>query len=107
MTIGKRVIETLAYKVTRLDIPTALAASMANAVVVFCFATIPFLIWGYGLLISSSYDAVGAIIGASAARSKKSVNFRVSAMLVLYWITTVPICVALAGVTYYIMTIIL
>ncbi|MDD1775833.1 MAG: inorganic phosphate transporter [Candidatus Methanomethylicus sp.] len=107
ITIGRRVIETLAFKVTRLDIPTALAASLSNAFVVFAFATIPYLIWGYGLPISSSYAAVGAIIGASSARSKKSVNIKVSATLVLYWITTVPICAALGGVIYYLFTVFL
>jgi len=107
VTIGKRVIKTLAFKVTRLDLMTALSASAANAIVVYAFATVPYLIWGYGLPISSSYAAVGAIIGASFARSRKSVNAGMSLTLVSYWIMTVPINIAITGAIYYLLEIVL
>ncbi len=106
VTIGKRVIQTLAFKVTRMDLMTALSASVANAIVVYAFATVPYLMWGYGLPISSSYAAVGAIIGASYARSRKSVNAGMSLTLVSYWIMTVPINIAITGVIYYLLEII-
>jgi PiT family inorganic phosphate transporter len=100
LTIGKKVIATLAYKVTRLDIPTALAASLSNAVVVYLFATLPFLLMGYGLPISSSYAAVGAIIGAGLANNTKSVSKSSALKLVSFWLLTVPINIVLCIVIY-------
>ncbi len=82
---------------------TALSASAANAIVVYAFATVPYILWGYGLPISSSYAAVGAIIGASFARSKKSVNAGMSLTLVSYWILTTPINIAITGGIYYLL----
>lgn len=95
LTIGKKVIATLAFKVTRLDIPTALAASLSNAVVVYLFATLPYLLMGYGLPISSSYASVGAIIGAGIANNTGSVSKSSILKLVSYWILTVPINIVL------------
>ena len=100
LTIGKKVIATLAYKVTRLDIPTALAASLSNAVVVYAFATIPFLLIGYGLPISSSYASVGAIIGAGLANNTRSVSRSSILKLTSFWILTVPINILLCIVLY-------
>ncbi len=106
-TIGRRVIATLAYKVTRMDLMTALSASVANAITVYAFVTLPYLIWGYGLPISSSYASVGAIIGASFARSRESVNAGMSLTLVSYWVFTVPANIALTGVIYYLLTLLM
>lgn len=101
---GPKVIDTLAYRVTRLDLPTGLAASFSNAIVVYIFTTIPYLIWGFGLPISTSYAAVGAIIGASLARNRHSVSKGVSFILFSYWIITVPINILFAAGTYYVLT---
>jgi len=100
LTIGKRVIATLAYKVTRLDVPTALAASLSNAVVVYLFATLPYILIGYGLPISSSYASVGAIIGAGLANNTGSVSRTSTLKLVGFWFLTVPINVVLCIVIY-------
>lgn len=100
LTIGKRVIATLAYKVTRLDIPTALAASLSNAVVVYMFATLPYILIGYGLPISSSYAAVGAIIGAGMANNTRSVSKMSILKLISFWLLTVPINIGISMVIY-------
>ncbi len=100
LTIGKKVIATLAFKVTRLDVPTALAASLSNAVVVYLFATLPFLLIGYGLPISSSYASVGAIIGAGLANNTRSVSRRSILKLISFWIITVPINIILCIIIF-------
>jgi len=104
---GPRVIETLAFRVTRLDLPTGLAASLSNALTVYLFTTIPYLIFGFGLPISTSYAAVGSIVGASLARSSRSVSRGISAALFSYWVITVPINIAIAGGVYYLLTLLL
>ncbi len=107
MLFGPKVIETLAFRVTRLDLTTGLAASLANAIVVYLFTTLPYAMWGYGLPISTSYAAVGSIIGASFARSRKSVNKSVSLTLVSYWMITVPVNILLAGAIYYLLVLLI
>lgn len=107
LLFGPKVINTLAFKVTRLDLTTGLAASLANALVIYLFTTLPYIFWGYGLPISSSYAAVGAVIGASFARNRKSVNKGISFSLVSYWIITVPVNIILAGGIYYVLALFL
>lgn len=103
LVFGPKVINTLAFRVTRLDLTTGLASSLANALVVYLFTTLPYVFWGYGLPISTSYAAVGSIIGASFAKNRRSVNKGVSLTLVSYWLITVPANILLAGGIYYIL----
>ncbi len=101
---GPKVIRTLAFRVTRLDLPTGLAASISNATVVYLFTTVPYIIWGYGLPISTSYAAVGAILGASLA-AKKKMSKNTSVYLFTYWLVTVPANIFLSGAVVYLMRI--
>lgn len=64
---GKKVVETLAYRVTRLGVLTSIAAN-ADGIAVWLYTTIPYLLFGYGMPISTSYAAVGAVIGAGIAK---------------------------------------
>jgi PiT family inorganic phosphate transporter len=87
----------MAFKVTRLDLITALSASLGNSLVVYLFVTVPFILLGYGLPISSSYAVVGAIVGAGMAKNMKSVSKKTTLTLVGYWILTIPVNIVLAG----------
>lgn len=98
---GPKVIRTLAFRVTRLDLPTGLAASLSNAMVVYLFTTVPYILSGYGLPISTSYAAVGAILGASIA-AKKRLSKSTSVYLISYWLVTVPANILLSGAVVYI-----
>ncbi|OYT38875.1 MAG: hypothetical protein B6U89_05090, partial [Desulfurococcales archaeon ex4484_58] len=62
-TLGRRVISTVAYKITRLDLLTGLAAELSNALTVWLFTTIPYLLFGYGMPISTTHASVASIIG--------------------------------------------
>ncbi len=99
---GPKVIRTLAFRVTKLDLNTGLSASLANALVVYLFTTVPYIIFGYGLPISTSYAAVGAILGAGAAKSVRAVSRGVTTRLFLYWMATIPVNILLAMVIYYV-----
>jgi PiT family inorganic phosphate transporter len=90
IVIGPKVIETLAFKVTRLDLNSALSASISNALVVYLFTTLPYLLFGYGLPISTSYAAVGAILEAGLAQSSRAISKAVTLKLVGFWIITIP-----------------
>lgn len=100
LLIGRKVIETMAFRVTNLDLITALSASLANAIVVYLFVTVPYILIGYGLPISSSYAVVGAIVGAGMARSMKSVSKKTTLTLIGYWILTIPVCISICAGLY-------
>jgi len=105
---GKRVVETLAYRVTRLDPSTSVAAN-ADAIAVWLYTTIPFLLFGYGLPISTSYAAVGAIIGAGIAKHKRlrALNLRLILFIMFAWVITVPVTASLAIAIYTLLSYIL
>lgn len=102
--IGPRVIKTVAFEVCRLDVLTGLAAEVSNALVVYLFTTIPYMLMGYGLPISTSYATVGSIIGAGLAKSRGSINKTTTASIAAFWILTVPVCAILCGSMYLIST---
>lgn len=96
-TMGRRVVNTLAYRVTRLDVTTSLAAN-ADAIAVWLFTTVPYLLFGYGMPISTTFAAAGAIIGAGVAkhRSLKALNAKMLLFIMFAWLFTVPITFTMA-----------
>lgn len=104
LTLGYKVVTTLAYKVTRLDLNMALAAGFANAFTVWVFTTIPYMLFGYGLPISTTYVAAGSIIGVGVARSGwRGVNLKTVIFVVTSWLLTLPVTSGLSIAIYYIL----
>jgi len=101
-TVGKKVVETLAFKITRLDIPMALASEASNALVVWIFTTLPYILFGYGLPISTTYATAGSIIGVGIAKNRglRGVNVKTIVFIMSAWILTLPL-VASASIAIY------
>lgn len=95
-TWGYRVIETAGRKITRLDLTMGLSAELSNALTVYLFTTVPFMLFGWGIPISTTHSSVGAIIGAGLARGIKAVNRVTVAKIVAAWALTLP-CAVLLG----------
>lgn len=105
ITAGYRVVTTLAYKVTRLDLNMALAAGFANAFTVWLFTTIPYIIFGYGLPISTTYVAAGSIIGVGVSKSGwRGINLKTVIFIATSWLLTLPVTSGLSIVIYYVLT---
>jgi PiT family inorganic phosphate transporter len=100
LTWGRRVIETVAFKIVRIDALSGLAAEMTNALVVYLFVTIPYIYLGYGLPVSTSIIGVGAIIGAAFARGRGLVDKRIIGRLVITWVLTLPATALLSAGLY-------
>jgi len=100
LTWGYRVIETVAYKIIRLDVVSGFAAELANALVVYLFVTLPYMFFGFGLPISTSIASVGAIIGAGLGKDRGAINRSIVARLVSTWALTVP-CTAVMSMLLY------
>lgn len=100
LTWGRRVIETVAFKIVRIDALTGLAAEITNALVVYLFVTIPYVYLGYGLPVSTSIIGVGAIIGAAFARGRGIVDKTTIGRLVITWVLTLPATALLSAGLY-------
>ena len=101
-TFGKRVIVTVGYRITRLDLVTGAAAGYANALTVWLFTTIPYQLFGYGMPISTTHASVTAVIGVGIAKSKSlsSINWQIVLVILASWLFTLPITIGL-GFIYY------
>jgi len=107
LTWGYKVIETVAYRIIRLDVVSGFAAELANALVVYLFVTLPYIFFGFGLPISTSIASVGAIIGAGLGKDPKAINKSTIARLVLTWGITVPATAVISIIIHQIATMII
>lgn len=105
VVMGRRVLVTLAYRITRLDILTAIAAGFANAFTVWFFTTVPYFLLGYGLPISTTYAAAGSIMGAAVAKSRgfSGIKIRQVVVIVVAWTLTLPVAVSLGLGVYFLL----
>jgi PiT family inorganic phosphate transporter len=102
--LGPRVIEMVAFKITRLNPVTGTAAEVANAVVVHLFVTVSFIISGYGIPVSTSLAGIGALIGVGlASYGSAGVNRKTVTVLFSSWTATILIT---CGLTYIIYSIV-
>ena len=86
---GRRVLDTLAARVTRLPVGESLAASTASAAIVSLASF-------HGLPLSTTHVTTGAVVGAGLARDRRGVRLRVVRDIVLAWIVTLPVGASLA-----------
>jgi len=102
--LGPKVIETVAFRITRLNPATGTAAEVANALVVHLFTVVPFALLGYGMPISTSLASVGALVGVGlASYGSTGINRRTVAVLFSSWVATVLITAVLTYVLYSIL----
>jgi PiT family inorganic phosphate transporter len=99
--LGPKVIETVAFRITRLNPVTGTAAEVANALVVHLFTIVPYVLLGYGMPISTSLASVGALVGVGlASYGSTGINRRTVAVLFSSWLATVLITAVLTYVLY-------
>ncbi len=104
LTWGYRVIETIAYRIIRLDAFSGFAAELANALVVYLFVTLPYIYSGFGLPISTSIASVGAIIGVGLGKNPRGIDKSIIARLALTWGLTVPSTAIISMLLYKIVS---
>jgi PiT family inorganic phosphate transporter len=104
---GWRVVNTVGYRITRLDPVGGLTEAVSSALVVWLFTTIPYMLIGYGMSISTTYASVAAVfgIGIVKARSiRRGLNVKLALLIMLSWILTLPIAAGLGILYYYVIT---
>ncbi len=107
-TLGRRVIRTVAYGITKLDYVTGAAAEASNALTVWLFTTVPAAVWGFGMPVSTTHASVSAILGVGLARhGLKGVDWGLFGKILVAWLLTVPVAAALSiagrGLIYFLM----
>lgn len=99
--IGPKVIETMAFKITRLDLIKGISAELSNALVVYLFSTVPYILIGFGLPISTSLATAGSLIGVGlSAGGVTGVDKYMVFKLAFFWILTVFVTMALSALIY-------
>jgi len=99
--LGPKVIEMVAFSIIRLNVTSATAAEVTNALVVHLFVTVPYLLIGYGLPISTSLANIGAIVGVGTSEYGSSgVNKKTVGTLILCWVLSVGLTAAVTYIVY-------
>jgi len=99
--LGPRVIQMIAFRITRLDVISGAASEIYNAVVVHLFTIIPYMLVGYGMPISTSIASVGSLVGVGLARYGSSgVNMRTILVLAAGWVATIFVTAFFTYVLY-------
>ncbi len=101
-TWGPKVIETVGFRITRLDYTMGLAAELGNALSVWLFTTVPAVLLGYGMPISTTHASVSSVIGVGIAKNRSlgGVNWRTIGIIFLSWVLTLPVAMLLSMTLY-------
>jgi PiT family inorganic phosphate transporter len=93
---GRRVLETLAKKLTPMPLPESLTASLTTACLVSLAS------WK-GLPVSTTHVSTGAIIGAGLKNNPASVKWKKVGEIALSWVITLPAAALLAGLAKWLL----
>lgn len=103
-TWGYKVIETVGFKITRLDPAMGGAAELSNAISVYLFTTLPYLFFGWGMPISTTLASVGSIIGVGISKGMDTVSKGTILRIIGAWLLTVPCSATICVILYSIVT---
>tara|TARA_B100001248_G_scaffold262395_1_gene258146 strand:- start:89665 stop:90936 length:1272 start_codon:yes stop_codon:yes gene_type:complete len=99
--LGKRVIKTLGKKITKINHSRGFSIDFSVASIVVGASL-------FGLPVSTTQAATGAVVGAGLSRGALSkVNFRMIGYIILTWIITVPTAGLITIAVYHLLSLIL
>ncbi|RLE56027.1 MAG: hypothetical protein DRJ40_06355 [Thermoprotei archaeon] len=103
-TLGYRVTNTVGFRITRLDPVTGFIAEFSNAVLVYAFTTVPYMLFGFGMPISTTHASVSSIMGVGLAKGVENIDWRTVLYIVLAWVLTVPGAALFSSTMYLLLT---
>jgi len=102
--LGPRVIKTVAFKIIKLNVVSGTAAEISNALVIHLFVTLPYMLIGYGIPISTSLANIGALVGVGiSSYGTSGINRKTVTILMISWVATVLVTALLTYVVYSIL----
>jgi len=96
---GFRIINTVGFRITKMEPMQGFAAEMSSAVVIL---TASFL----GMPLSSTQMIVGSVTGVGASKGKRHIDMKTLQKIALAWIITLPGSAVLSVFFYWILNII-
>jgi PiT family inorganic phosphate transporter len=96
---GRRVIETMGHKITKLLPYQGFCAETGGGFVLF-FVTL------FGIPVSSTHSITGSIMGIGATRGYSAVKWGVVREIVATWIITIPASATVAFCFYHLLMIV-
>ncbi|HEY0073034.1 MAG TPA: inorganic phosphate transporter [Abditibacteriaceae bacterium] len=97
---GWRIIKTMGHRLARLQPMHGFAAETAAASIIETASHL-------GFPLSTTHVISSSIMGAGASRSMSAVRWSVAGNIVTAWILTIPACMILAGVFFYIVNLLI
>src|SRR6266849_2017155 len=94
---GWRIVHTMGMKITKLRPFGGFSAETAAASTLFATASL-------GIPVSTTHTVAGAIMGVGSTRRLSAVRWGVARRIVYAWVLTIPAAAAIAGLSYYILT---
>lgn len=94
---GWRIIETLGFKLTKLNPRQGFCAEIGGSVMLFAASAL-------GIPVSTTHTITGSILGVGASQPKPNVKWKKASEIVLAWILTIPFSAALSYAYWYIST---
>ena len=97
---GWRIMRTLGRRIINLDPPRGFAAEGVAATVLYVMAI------GLHAPVSTTHTITSAIMGVGATKRASAVRWGVARSIVIAWIITIPMAALMAGLTYWLATLI-
>ena len=99
MSGGWKIVKTMGTKITKVTPLEGVAAETAGAFTLFFTGQM-------GIPVSTTHTITGSIIGVGATKRLSAVRWGVTSSLLVAWILTIPVSAVLAGLAYWIITLI-
>ncbi len=94
---GWRIVKTMGTKITKLTPFEGVAAETAGALLLFGTDA-------FGIPVSTTHTITGAIMGTGLTKRITAVRWGVTINLLYAWILTIPVSMGIAGLVYYLFT---
>jgi PiT family inorganic phosphate transporter len=93
---GKKVIQTVGEKITRITPSRGFAAEFSAATIVLVFSKL-------GMPVSTTHTLVGAVIGVGLARGIGAIDLRVVKQIMTSWLVTIPIAAVVTALSFLVL----
>lgn len=97
---GWRIVKTMGSRLTRLKPVHGFCAESGGAISVFLASYL-------GIPVSTTHTITGSIIGVGTAQRVSSVRWALAGRIVWAWLLTIPAAAGIAGVSYFVLHLVL